>query len=194
MFPPVLPGSCSLSQVSSRERSCWSYRWLGLLTSYGPLIRVVSVPQGREVSLMLAIATSPPRRERKYRTKRPIFQSSLSLSFILTRLGSLILGRLDVSDREGGGGPKEPFNGIFLDTARSRGNEDVGDMETLVDPLCFTSRVRVRQAEAILKIAPSGTERRPRPEGLNRLPRIVEHSGTSSYTSRSSTTDSLLSR
>lgn len=79
---------------------------------------------------------------------------------------------------------KTPLNGIFLETA---------DMET-VDPLCSMNRARSRQAEAILKIAPSGTKRRPRPEGLNRLLRIVEHSGISSYTSRSSTTRSLLSR
>ena len=47
------------------------------------------------------------------------------------------------------------------------------------------SRVRVRQAEAILKIAPRGTERRPRPEGLNRLPHIVEaFRDLASYTSR----------
>lgn len=83
-----------------------------------------------------------------------------------------------------GGGMKTPVNGIFLETT---------DMET-VDPLCSMSRARSRQAEAILKIAPSGTKRRPRPEGLNRLLRIVEHSGISSYTSRGSTTRSLLSR
>ncbi|CAD1477201.1 unnamed protein product, partial [Heterotrigona itama] len=47
------------------------------------------------------------------------------------------------------------------------------------------SRVQVCQAEAILKIAPRGTERRPRPEGLNRLPHIVEaFRDLASYTSR----------